>query len=88
MIVGQNRKDIRAAPLLPSGKVIVIELVENGKNGYVVPVDNSKEVAKKIKLILNDEKLCDDMGRESRRKIEGYTTEKMAHRHLEIMKSI
>ena len=65
-----------------------LELVENGKNGYVVPVDNSKEVAKKIKLILNDEKLCDDMGRESRRKIEGYTTEKMAHRHLEIMKSI
>ncbi len=76
-------------PIVTTDKCIAgLELVENGENGYIVPVGNADVTAEKINAILCDEALSVKMGHESRRRIEGYTIEKMAERHMEIFKQI
>lgn len=46
------------------------ECVDDGINGYLVPVGDSKELADKIKLLVDDENLRIDFGKRSRLKAE------------------
>lgn len=46
------------------------ECVDDGINGYLVPVGDSKELANKIKLLVDDEYLRIDFGKKSRLKAE------------------
>lgn len=46
------------------------ECVDDGINGYLVPVGNSKELADKIKVLIDDEELRVDFGKRSRLKAE------------------
>lgn len=76
-------------PVVTTDRCIAgLELVHNGGNGFIVPPDDSQAVADKINLILHDKQLCEDMRRASRRRIEEYTIEKMAQRHIEILSKI
>lgn len=76
-------------PVVTTDRCIAgLELVQNGGNGFIVPVDDSQALADKINLILHDKQLCEDMSRASRRRIEEYTIEKMAKRHIEILSEI
>jgi len=64
-----------------------LELVENDKNGYVVSVDNSQELANAITKILNDENyqlFC----KNSLEKIQDYTIENVAKVHFDIFNKI
>ncbi len=74
-------------PVITTDRCIAgLELVENDINGYIVPVDNVAETAEKIKLCLlpeNNQKFS----RKSLEKIQGYTFEKMAQRHIEVLKN-
>ena len=45
------------------------ECVDNGINGYLVPVQNSIELAKKIEMLILDSQLRLDMGKASRYKM-------------------
>jgi glycosyltransferase involved in cell wall biosynthesis len=45
-------------------------LVENGRTGFVVPQDDEEVLADRIRLLLNDESLCDRMGKAARAKAE------------------
>lgn len=61
-------------------------LIKNGVNGYMVPANNSGEIAKKINALLANEsnevrKICIES-------VDNYTIEKMAQRHIEIFNSI
>lgn len=38
------------------------EIIDHGKNGFIVPVGDSKDLADKIIFLLRDEKLCRSMG--------------------------
>lgn len=58
------------------------ELVENGKNGYIVPVGNTQILAEKILDILNNEDKQKQFSIESLKKIQKYTLEEMAKNHL------
>ena len=65
-----------------------LELVKNGENGYIVPLEDPDALAEKCKTILADDMLCKKMSDKSLEKIQEYTIENMAKRYLEIFKKI
>ena len=64
------------------------ELVENGINGFVIKMKDSKDLAEKIEMILKDEVLRNSMGKASRRKAETMSWENVAQEYFELYKEI
>lgn len=62
-----------------------LELIENGINGYIVPVENDNELAEKILYLLSDSSLCKSMSINNLEKIENFTIEKIAQSHIEVI---
>lgn len=62
-----------------------LELVENGVNGYIVPVEDEQALAEKMNTVLQSD--MEDMGKASLEKIRPYTLENMAKVHAEIFES-
>ena len=62
-----------------------LELIENGVNGYVVPVEDAAALAEKINAVLSAD--LHQMGEASLEKIRPYTLENMAKTHAEILES-
>ena len=72
-------------PIITTNKCIAgLELVKNEKNGYIVPVNAPKLTAQKIKECFLENNLA-TYGRNSIAKIQDYTFEKMAERHIEVL---
>lgn len=61
-----------------------LELVEDNRNGFLIPVGRVTILAQKIKQILEQGDLRDSMAQYSLQKIKGYTIEAMAARHIEV----
>lgn len=61
-----------------------MELVEDGINGYLVPIEDPEALSAGLNKVLTSN--MEAMGRESLRKIQGYTIEKMAQAHLALVK--
>ncbi len=67
-------------PVVSSDKCVAgIELIQNGVNGFVVPLEDENKVFKLITELVYDEKKCIKFGQASLRKIEAYTIENMAN---------
>ena len=64
--------------------VAALELVKEGVNGYIVPVDNEKALAEAINKVLEDEEKKLQMSKSSLEIIKAYTLENMAKRHIEV----
>lgn len=62
-----------------------LELIEDGINGYVVPVEDAAALAEKIDAVLSDD--LQRMGEAALEKIRPYTLENMAKTHAEIFES-
>ena len=62
-----------------------LELIEDGINGYVVPVEDAEALAEKIKAVLASD--LDAMGKAALEKVRPYTLENMAKTHAEIFES-
>lgn len=62
-----------------------LELIEDGVNGYVVPVGDAETLADKIKAVLVSD--MEQMGKAALEKVRPYTLENMAKRHAEIFES-
>ena len=60
-----------------------LELVENGINGYLVPIEDPDALSESLNKVLSSD--MEAMGRASLQKIQGYTIEKMAEAHLAIV---
>lgn len=58
-----------------------MELIENGINGFLVPIDDINETAKKISILVDNKKLRDSMSDANKKKIAAYTIENMAETH-------
>ena len=72
-------------PIITTDKCIAgLELVENGVNGYLVPVNAPKQTAQKIKECFLEDNLV-TYGKNSISKIQDFTFEKMARRHMEVL---
>ncbi len=65
-----------------------LSLIEDGKNGYIVPAADPKQVHDKIKNILHDDSLREIMSFNNLKKIQQYSIENMAKRHLEVLDKI
>ena len=63
-----------------------LELIEDGVNGYVVPVEDEKILAEKIQAVLASD--LEAMGKAALRKVRPYTLENMAKTHAEIFEGV
>ena len=59
-----------------------LELIEDGVNGYVVPVEDEKALTEKIQAVLASD--LEQMGKAALKKVRPYTLENMAKTHAEI----
>jgi colanic acid/amylovoran biosynthesis glycosyltransferase len=57
-------------PVVASAIPPIVEVIEDGVNGYVVPERDVKKLAEKIQLLLLDEKMRRQMGEAGRKKVE------------------
>ena len=55
-------------PIVTTNTVGCKEVVDDGYNGFLVPIKDAKELAKKIKILLDDAVLREKMGQNSREK--------------------
>lgn len=65
-----------------------LELIEDGKNGYIVPVDDAEAIYQSSIKLLEKPELIKKMAINNLKKISEYTIENMAIRHYEIYKNI
>jgi len=73
-------------PVITTDRCVAgLELVEDGVNGYIVPVRDAEALADKMNDILNSD--LQAMGRASLQKIQPYTIENMAKVHEEIFEN-
>ena len=73
-------------PVITTDRCVAgLDLVENGVNGYIVPVGDEVALAEKIDLALRSD--LQAMGAVSLEKIRPYTIENMAKTHVEILES-
>lgn len=70
------------------GCVAGVELIEDDKNGYIVPVDSIDELYDKINYILDNQALINAMAKNNLEKIKHYTIENMARVHIKFLKSL
>lgn len=74
-------------PVITTDRCVAgLDLVENGVNGYIVPVGDEKALAEKITVLFDRD--WTRMGQISREKIQPYTIEMMAQKHLEIFEAV
>ena len=62
-----------------------LELIEDGVNGYVVPVGDEEALAEKIQAVLKSD--LTEMGKAALEKVRSYTLENMAKTHAEIFEN-
>lgn len=76
-------------PVITTDKCVAgLELVKDGVNGYIVPVDDENQLAYRIKTLLSDENLMNQMAQNSLATAQEYTIENMAKRTLEVLKQL
>lgn len=62
-----------------------LELVKNGENGYIIPVEDVNKLAKSILSIFNSKEKIEEWGMNSINIVRSYTIEKMVEKHLAVL---
>ena len=76
-------------PIITTNKCVAgVEIIEDGVNGYVVPVESKGDIARRTIEILQCEEKAHYISANNIEKIRLYTIEKMAERHIEIFKEV
>lgn len=76
-------------PVVAAREGGIPEVVINNKTGFLVNPHNTKEVAEKISLLLNNKKLADSLGREGYKRVKKYfTSEIMAKKYIDVYKQL
>jgi len=75
----------KGLPIITTNKCVAgLELINDGDNGFIIPVNNSDALAMRITDVLEDQQILDEMAKSSLEKIEEYTIENMAKVHMNI----
>ena len=61
-----------------------IELIQNGVNGYLMPIDSPKSIIQDVNVLRKNVRLCSQMGAASLERINHFTIEKMCYAHMSI----
>ena len=84
-----NEAMANGLPVITTDKCVAgLELIEDDKNGYIIPVDNETILSEKIIKILNDIDLMEKISENNLKKIRDYTIQKMAKKHIDILNKI
>ncbi|MED4689082.1 glycosyltransferase family 4 protein [Peribacillus frigoritolerans] len=76
-------------PVITTDKCVAgVELIKNSENGYIVPVNDTGMLEKRLNEILENDMIAERMSRKNLDDIKEYTIEKMALEHINIFKSI
>lgn len=76
-------------PVITTDKCVAgLELVEEGENGYIVPVGDDQALAARLQTILEEPARSEEMGRRALEQIREYTIENMARKHMEAFEQI
>ena len=76
-------------PIISSDKCYAaLALVENGKNGYIIPVDNVKKFQDKIAFLLKNNTIREKMGKNNLKKSKEYTLENMATIEIQALEDV
>lgn len=76
-------------PIVTTNSIGCKETVVDGYNGYLIPIKDSEALAEKLRVLLDDENLRKNMGRNSRLLAEKYfSIENVIQRHLEIYRKL
>ncbi len=76
-------------PIITTNSIGCKDTVEDGYNGFLVPIKDSKAVADKLEILLNDETLRKEMGKNSRKIAErDFSLENVIQKHLQIYKEV
>ena len=81
-----NEAMANGLPVITTDRCVAgLELVQKGKNGYIVPVDDADALAEAItKFYVGD---MQGMAENALKAIRGYTIEEMAKRHIQILET-
>lgn len=83
-----NEAMANGLPIITTDKCVAgLELIEDGENGYIVPVENIDMLARKITFLLQNDSLRKIMAQKSLEYIKRYTIENMVVAHLKIIRS-
>jgi len=78
-----NEAMAQGLPVITTDRCVAgLELIESGKNGYIVPVDDQQALTEAIRTALEGD--CTAMGAAALETIRPYTIENMAKAHVEI----
>lgn len=76
-------------PIITTNSIGCKDTVEDGYNGFLVPIKDSKAVADKLEILLNDEALRKEMGRNSRKIAErDFSLANVIQKHLQIYQEV
>lgn len=74
-----NEAMAKGLPIITTNRCVAgLELVEDGKNGYLIEINNVKQLRGKIIDLIRDSEKCQKMGNESLVRIKDYSYENMA----------
>jgi len=83
-----NEAMAHALPIITTNMCVAgLELV-SPTEGFIVPADNKQQLQEKIQWLIDNESEAERMGNNAQNKIEEYTYEKMAERHIEVFNSV
>lgn len=78
-----------SVPVIVTESGGMVEVIKDGKNGFVVKIKNYKEVADKCILILKNKKMCNELGRNGRALVEEkFTKEIMTENTIKVYNKI
>lgn len=76
-------------PVITTDRCVAgVELVENGVNGYIIPVADTQSLVNHVQKILETDGMVEKMGHHSLEKIQDYTIENMVRIHISKFKEI
>ena len=72
-------------PIVTTDSIGCKDVVDDGVNGFLVPVKDSEALAQKLRILIKDKELRVRMGKAAREKAEQeFSIEKVIEKHLEI----
>ena len=72
-------------PIVTTNSIGCKDVVDDGVDGFLVPVKDSEALAEKLRILIEDKELRDRMGKAARTKAEQeFAIEKVVNKHLEI----
>jgi len=76
-------------PIVTTNSIGCKDVVDDGVNGFLIPVKDSKALAQKLRILIEDKALRVKMGKAAREKAEReFSIEKVIEKHLEIYNTI